>query len=258
MNPDRLDKRWRRTLRDTLGRIQKLHARPALNAKGVHALRVGLRRARLLLLVGRPLLKSSQVRELRRQARQLLDELGPVRDCDVTLEWLPRTNATRALRRSLRQLRRQQWQRARIQLQQPLPTVRLPAKHRQGDALARLWQQVMAETRSRCAALIRERETLEAAGLHELRRRIRRWRYLLELTARKRVAAEAAAIAVLVKIQEALGVAQNLMATADMLGQLPAAPETRRWQARARSQQRLAHRRALRKLTPRRGPTIAR
>lgn len=244
MNADRLAKHWRRTLRDVLARIRKHRSRASLNAEAVHSARIALRRARLLLLVGRPQLKKTKIQVMRRRARQLLDALGPVRDCDVALEWLACEASTQPLRRAIQRLRLRDWHLARRQLKRRPPPLRLPAKRPASAALARRWQRLLAITQSRCRELLRHPLSLDTAQLHELRRAIRRWRYLLELTVHRQDPVEAGRVRELVKTQEILGAAQNLAATAETLARLRETPGIRPWQLRLQRAQRQAVRRA--------------
>jgi len=253
MKATRLFNRWQGTLRDCLKIIRAGRRRKQLAAAEVHALRVALRRARLLAALGEPLLKRSSRRNLRRQARRTLDALGPVRDADITLAWLTQARAPRKLRQSVQQRRQTGWRTARQTLREPLPRLRLPGKHQRGAA-ARLddrWQCSLrlAETDARDLQLRPGR--LTPARRHELRRRIRRWRYLRELAARHHQRGATGLIKRLLAAQDALGATQNAAAIRAQLSQLGQRSTTVRWTARSRHEEQRAQstaQRALRRL----------
>jgi CHAD domain-containing protein len=253
MKAARLFKRWQGTLRACLRTIRVFRRRKQPDEAEVHALRVALRRARLLADLGRPILKRAPQRKLRRQARRALDALGPVRDADITLAWLTKTRAPRELRQSVQQRRQTGWQTARQTLRKPLPRLHLPDKHQRGAAarLTERWQCSLrvAETDARDLQLRPDRLTL--ARRHDLRRRIRRWRYLLELAARHHHHESTGLIKRLLAAQDAMGAAQNAAAMRALLSQLGQRSATVRWTARSRREEHRAHRsaqRALRRL----------
>jgi hypothetical protein len=88
MDPKQLRKHWRRALDANLERAGKLlRQRGPLDGVAIHALRVALRRSRLLLQLWSKHKDRQRTKRFRAAARQALDALAPVRDCDVALEW---------------------------------------------------------------------------------------------------------------------------------------------------------------------------
>ena len=83
-------RRWKRRFLAGVARVENLLGQCLRNGEPdiVHDLRVALRRTRLLALVGTPVLGKVSARDFRQWALKLATALGPVRDYDVTLEWL--------------------------------------------------------------------------------------------------------------------------------------------------------------------------
>lgn len=246
MKATRLFNRWQRTLRACLKIIRALRRRKQLATAEVHALRVALRRARLLAALGGSLLKCSSRRNLRRQARRALDALSPVRDADITLAWLTQARAPRELRESVQQRRQTCWRTARQTLREPLPRLRLSRKHQCGAAaqLADRWQCSLRLAETNARDLQRRPGRLTPARRHELRRRIRRWRYLMELAARHNQRGATDLIKRLLAAQDALGDAQNAAAMRAQLSQLGQRSATVRWVGRSRREEQRVHRSA--------------
>src|SRR5437899_2127137 len=92
MSEKQFHQRWKRRYQAALDDVQSVLAecRRTGNAGAVHRLRVALRRARLLALVGKPVLGRSTALRLRQWAFTLTDALSRVRDYDAALEWLNR------------------------------------------------------------------------------------------------------------------------------------------------------------------------
>jgi CHAD domain-containing protein len=79
--------------------VRRLRARAAWgDPEALHDLRVALRRARVALRLFRPLLAETSAPNLERRLSRLSDELGPVRDAHVWLEYMERPSVRAALR----------------------------------------------------------------------------------------------------------------------------------------------------------------
>jgi CHAD domain-containing protein len=214
MKPGRLRKRWQRALTASLKRSEALlRRRGPLNATAVHDLRVALRRARLLLRLGNPHGDHRRLQHFRTAAREILDALAPVRDFDVTVQWLRAQQASPALLTRVLHERAQAWQPAERQLR----TWRREARPPKSRALAKVgaeklaarftkWQHALA---GRCRADAARAATFATPELHALRRRIRRWRYLEELLLPRREIARSPVVRALIAAQEVLGAVQD-------------------------------------------------
>ncbi|HEU5068817.1 MAG TPA: CHAD domain-containing protein [Verrucomicrobiae bacterium] len=214
MKPGRLRKRWQRALTASLKRSETLlRRRGPLNATAVHDLRVALRRARLLLQLGNPHRDHHRTRLFRAAARQIMDVLAPIRDFDVTLQWVRAQQASPALLTRVLQERAQSWQPA----ERHLRTLRREARPPKSRALAKVgaeklaarftkWRHALA---ARCRADVAQAATFATPELHALRRRIRRWRYLEELVLPRREMAHSPVVRALIAAQEVLGAVQD-------------------------------------------------
>lgn len=210
MNAKQLRDNWRRSWRRHLATAARLLRRPApLNAEAVHDLRVALRRCRLLLTLAGKSPHRARRRAFRAAARAVLDLFAPVRDLDVTLEWAAAQHAPAAVLARLHQRRARHALRADAVLTELRADLR-PGRIRKtgrvdADKLARRHRRWRDALEKHCRAEARRARRLTTAQLHDLRRKIRRWRYLRELESRS----ASPAVATLVAVQEALGGVQN-------------------------------------------------
>src|SRR2546427_6658369 len=83
-------RRWKRRFRKILSKIRILLAEclDKGGAESIHDLRVTLRRARMLTVVGTPVLGKREAGEFRQWALRVTATLGRVRDLDVLLQWV--------------------------------------------------------------------------------------------------------------------------------------------------------------------------
>lgn len=217
MKPGRLRKRWQRALTASLQRsAMLLRRRGPLNAAAVHDLRVALRRARLLLRLGNQPDHGPRIRRFRTAARQIMDALAPVRDFDVTLQWVRARHASPALLTRVLHERAKSWQPAERRLR----ALRREARPPKSGALAKVeaarlaarftkWRHALA---ARCHADVTLTANFSTPELHALRRRIRRWRYLEELLLPRREVVHSPVVRALTAAQEVLGAVQDLEA----------------------------------------------
>ena len=222
MSPKQLRKPWQRALDANLTRISHLlRRRGPLNSAAVHDLRVSLRRTRLLLQLSNQRQARERIRSFRLTARKVMDTFAPPRDADVALEWAKHMHAspallTRLLRERAKQCRRSE--KVLKQMKSKLRAIKLKLIKR-GDAekLNRRFHQWTSAASARCLETIQRADPLSLTDLHELRRDIRRWRYLRELAATARPVARDRMVRVLVSTQESLGAIQDTEAILQQL-----------------------------------------
>ncbi len=217
MKPDRFFRRWQRRKTRLLAESQALirQCRAGGDAEQVHQLRVVLRRLRLFVRLGRPLLDPAAVSAFRRWARGISKALSSVRDLDVALEWLtavPGVDA--ALVAACLQRRERCWRTARDKLS-PLPVgvlaalseVRGGQKH--ATALAERAERVEAKLRATVKAALPHFLRLPPEEQHTFRRTVRWWRYRRELALPRRKLTKDRLLTLLTAVQEATGNEQN-------------------------------------------------
>ena len=208
-------RRWKRRFLAGVARVENLLGQCLRNGEPdiVHDLRVALRRTRLLALVGTPVLGKVSARDFRQWALKLATALGPVRDYDVTLEWL-KAHSPGTRERLIRQRRARTWREARLkakavtapewkELRKPNSATARPGRLR--EKFHKVQSQI-------CDALDRDApqfDQLDAACRHEFRRALRRLRYLRELELSRREQKSDRRLKRLIAFQETLGEAQN-------------------------------------------------
>lgn len=215
MTAKALRKRWRQTLAENQARVRHLLRRHGpLNDRAVHDLRVALRRARLLLQLRSKTRDRERTKRIRATAHKIMEALAPVRDADVVLEWARAGNASPRLLAHLLHARTElgRWAErklARLKRNSRLPRL-VPARRCDAAKLARRFKRWRAAMSARCVAQAADATNLTTPELHALRRDIRRWRYLLELTANPKRPRRSPKVLALIAAQEALGAIQNL------------------------------------------------
>jgi CHAD domain-containing protein len=232
MKAARLFCRWQRRLGELLGQLEALHAQCLVEGgvEAIHEFRVSLRRVRLLLRLGRPLLDPAATAEFRQWAKQVAEASGRVRDLDVAKECLAgRRGGARELQ-GLDLRRAREW----CACAQALPAV--PRTLASGLEQLESGRKSAERVRKRYDKLTRKlREVVSEQGpgvlelappaRHELRRRVRWWRYLLELELSRRAQKHSALLQCLVRVQGALGEHQNLGIALELLERHPADPQ---------------------------------
>ncbi|MBK9138677.1 MAG: CHAD domain-containing protein [Verrucomicrobia bacterium] len=216
MKPAKLHRRWQQQCRRLLGELDELTraCRAGGNAEQIHRLRVTLRRVRLFLRVGRPLLDGEELERFRAWARVTARLTGRIRDSDVAIEWVAPKADARDLAELLMARRERRWRATRSRLRS------LPREWIAGLQLVKTGKSAARRLQTRCEKMekrLREAvrsqiftyEKMSAAEQHEFRRRIRWWRYLRELTLGRRRQASDKLLARLVAVQEAIGERQN-------------------------------------------------
>lgn len=255
MTPKKILQRWQRRFSAALDQVEKTLADCRLTGSvdAVHDLRVILRRARLMALLGRPLLPKRAAKKFRAWAREVSDALGGVRDCDVAMDWLREKERGEAVNNVLRQRRAERWRvaRPRLALRLEPDLGALTTRDVSGSGakkLARRFeqeQQTAVRMLDKCAPRFRR---LKPKELHDLRREIRRWRYLREILLNRRRQKTDKGLKHLIAFQEALGEVQNLQVIIDLLARSHRSVEARRLAEISRREQQTWIRREQRRL----------
>ena len=219
MNPKRLHQHWQDSLAARLDSIRKLlRQRRPLTATEVHDLRVALRRARLLAGLGAQSIGRSKAKQFREATRARLDLLDPVRDCDVALDWLRGMKASAGLIKRLQLRRDSLWLTTKRRLRMSATQLALDPKAKQGaKKLNRRLTKLLKATADRCQKTVQRGNEVPTPELHELRRVVRRWRYLRELQLRSPAIRRDARLRRLLTVQESLGELQDREVILDRL-----------------------------------------
>ena len=257
MKPRRLVREWKRVTTELLARVPALlrACRGRAGVDPVHDLRVVLRRLRLLLRVGRPLLGAAPVDGFIGWSRVTCDAAGPLRDDDVALEWLARQDGAAASVQEISGHRQKATPAFRRRLR-PRPRALGLALARVADDRASR-EQLQKRIVKRIALLRRVLRQgaprffrLSVDDQHEFRRRLRQWRYLREFDLLLGREAGDPSLKELTRLQEAIGEFQNLKIVEEKLPALrvPASRPLRlalrkdqaRWHARIQKRLRAA------------------
>jgi CHAD domain-containing protein len=209
-------RRWKRRFEAGLAEVKTLLAKclRAGDPESIHNLRVTLRRARMLALVGTPVLGKAQATGFRQWALKVTAALGGVRDYDVILEWLNIHSPAPKRDQLLRQNRVRAWRltRPKVLALSPIQWKQLrrwkPSAVRPGK-LGKRFSKQCASIRASLDKDAARFHHLDEAALHDFRRRLRRLRYLRELALSRREQKSDPALGRLVMFQEALGEVQN-------------------------------------------------
>lgn len=252
MKPARLHQHWRKELESRFAAAGKLlHKHHPLSAKEVHDLRVALRRARLLASLGCDSIGKSKTKSFRDRAHTLLDLVGPIRDCDVALDWLIKTKSPAKVVAMLQSRRTRLWHavKHRLRLSRSKLAIDLESKHH-AKKLAQRLERKMADAASRCQAAVKNHRQFSVAELHALRRVLRRWRYLYELQLKHREQRHDSTLRLLIKVQDSLGMLQNTEAILEQLKPLGRTKELLGVRAKLKRSYDHLHRDALQQIKP--------
>jgi CHAD domain-containing protein len=218
MDEKRLYRRWKRQYVRGLKAVatQLDRCRKRGDVEAVHQLRVAIRRTRLLALMGRAVIGRDRAMAYRMWAQRLADALSPVRDYDVMIEWAGKVCHDAAFVRELGQDREEAWRDARKALREPAPAewgelrrVKTSAKKRR--KLAARYEKIATSTRERIDIEGAHFDRLDATARHDLRRAVRRLKYLQELEKKPEQSEE------LARLQGVLGELQNTQAMKQLL-----------------------------------------
>jgi len=251
MNPKRLHRRWTESLKAKVASAQALlQRRRALTEREVHDLRVALRRARSLAEVGARSLGKIQARRFRETTRTSLDALNSLRDCDVALEWLRRNGAGEPQLNQLEERRSRLWAGAKRRLKpKALGLGKLdPGEKTVAKKLAKRLDEHLSKLAQQATKTVRRVPDVPVEELHELRRVVRRWRYLRELQLAPREIRRDRRLKTLIQVQEALGAFQNDDVIHKQLKPLGRTEDVQKLRKRLRSQITHHHREALQEI----------
>jgi CHAD domain-containing protein len=204
--------------------------------ESIHRLRVLLRRLRVCLRLGSSLLGKEKVDAFRQWSSAMSDAVGGVRDVDMTLEWLTAQPESHTLRRQLAARRHRMWNAGRKKLValQPVPRHVIAKRKSRGKAMQRLWRRfcrTLEAAHLEISAFNSPLNTADTEHWHELRRDLRRIRYLRELALPAKAQKKDELLRELVNLQELLGNAQNCVAALEVLPASGQGPEVRRLRA---------------------------
>lgn len=204
----------------------------------IHDLRVVLRRLRFWSKVGKCCLNKKPRRRLDAWGKQVAALTGPVRDLDVAADWFRAHRGDEAVLAALREHREAVWSAGRAEwidlpagtLEALRPVVNSPEAARQ---LRRRVRRLEQRFEDHLVGRLDRFFKLEPEARHEVRRVVRRWRYLREILLARSERKEDPLLPALLEVQAALGDAQNLELAAHLLdvGSIPV-PDAlkRRWQ----------------------------
>jgi triphosphatase len=218
MDEKRLYRRWKRQyVRGLKAVARQLDCcRKKGDAEAVHQLRVAIRRTRLLALMGRAVIGRDRTMAFRRWAQRLADALSPVRDYDVMIDWARKVCHDAQFVRALQRDRRAAWRDAARALRELVPAEwselrRVKAGSKKRHKLAARYEKIAGTTRERIEMEAAYFDRLDATARHDLRRAVRRLKYLQELEKMPEQAEQFA------KLQETLGELQNAQTMKQLL-----------------------------------------
>lgn len=199
----------------------------------VHELRVTLRRLRLLVRLGEPLIDKTVADEYRRWSRVISTATSRLRDYDVTLEWLKGQKDAADIIELLQARRDRLWRIQKAGLTPPTGNVRsrLSRIKSGGTEVARLrkrflkrFDRLRGETFDGIPHFFR----LSLEDRHAFRRALRRLRYLRELSLSRRKRAGDDLLKNLIRPQAAMGEYQNLVMAGQIINSLKRTPTSLR------------------------------
>jgi CHAD domain-containing protein len=230
MKTDPFFRRWKRRYRKwlvcqwALLRLGRIAGQPG----EIHELRVTLRRLRIMVRLGAPLLGSKAVRAYRVWSRRVTDATSPLRDHDVTVDWLAAQPGTETIAGLLKARRQRLWEACRHRLTPPKAAVRAGiARIRSGrKARGRLrgrYVRRVDRLRDRVAGQLPSFFDLDLEERHAFRRTVRQLRYLRELSLPKRKRGRDEWLESVNRPQAAMGGHQDLLLAEGLLASLPEA-----------------------------------
>jgi CHAD domain-containing protein len=226
MKTAKLFRRWRNRVAKCLDRADQARRQAATTgpAEAVHELRVQLRRLRLMVRLGKPLLPKDAAARFRRWSRGVSDAVGRVRDYDVILEWLARQPDSEMMVRTLQSHRDALWRSARRRLIALPPAVKgalTKAKAGAADqsAFAKRHGKIHRKYRRRVEAMAPRFFDLPLDEQHEFRRQLRQFRFLHELQLPGRKQGRDPVLRRLIALQQALGASQDCLIGQEILAQ---------------------------------------
>jgi CHAD domain-containing protein len=228
-------RRWKRKTSRHLSNLPQLLrlSQKQGEPEQIHQLRVALRRVRLAVRVAAPLYHGPVIHEFREWSRRELDAAGPVRDYDVTIEWLRNRSASGELIDLVAARRRRSFKTFQSKLR-PL-SERLEKQFGDFDhgphKLARLRKRFLKQLRSHQEYIFQGSSrffTLEVPEQHAFRRAVRRLRYLRELGVARRKQKDDRLLQQLARLHETMGEYQNRIVAARLFHRFKQSTEVNR------------------------------
>ncbi|MEO8425961.1 MAG: CHAD domain-containing protein [Verrucomicrobiota bacterium] len=228
-------RRWKRKTSRLLSNLPKLLrlSQKQGEPEHIHQLRVALRRLRLAMRVAPPLSNGAVIDEFRKWSRSASDTAGPVRDYDVTLDWLRNRSASAEMIGLVVSRRRRSFK----TLQSKLEPLRARFGKRLGDfdhgrdQMARLRKRFHKQIRAHQEYVFQGSSrffTLEVPEQHAFRRVVRRLRYLRELGVARRAQKDDRLLQQLARLHETMGEYQNRVVAAQLLNRFKPSTEANR------------------------------
>jgi CHAD domain-containing protein len=191
-------------------------------AEAIHRFRVRLRRLRTYTRLGREALGEGNVATFRAWGERVSDASGTTRDHDITLAWLKRRPEYAGLLQTLASERAQLWETARRRLAgfRRFASAGLQVRYagrKAQKALLKRYAKLFGEARQQVHDFNASLRTGSPEAAHDLRRGLRRLRYLYELQVDKAGLKKDLFLKRLNAVQDTLGEAQNLAATMEIL-----------------------------------------
>lgn len=199
----------------------------------VHELRVTLRRLRLLIRLGGPLIDNAVADEYRRWSRVISTATSRLRDCDVTLEWLKGQSGAEGIVEKLQVRRDRLWRIQKPRLTPPTAKIRsrlsrIKAPRKNGARLRKRFLKRFERLQRETFKGIPRFFELGLEDRHVFRRSLRRLRYLRELGLSRKRQAKDDLLNNLIRPQVAMGEYQNLVVTEEILRRLKQSPTSLR------------------------------
>jgi CHAD domain-containing protein len=228
-------RRWKRKTSRHLSNVPQLLrlSQRQGEPEQIHQLRVALRRVRLAVRIASPLYGRPVVDEFREWSRRVLDVAGPVRDCDVTLDWLRDRSSSVEVIDLITSRRRRSFK----TLQTKLGTLSARIEKQLGDfdhgrhQRARLRKRFLKQLRAHQEYIFHDSSrffALEVPEQHAFRRAVRRLRYLRELGVARRRQKDDRLLQQLARLHETMGEYQNRIVAAQLLHRFKQSTEVNR------------------------------
>lgn len=230
MKATRIFRQWQRA-GERLGR--QLLALAAACANGgtprqIHDLRVTLRRFRFWARVGKPLLRAPLRKRLAGWAHKVAGLTSRVRDIDASAEWLRSRRADSGTLERFKQARVMEWRQQQRRFRPPSPKlieglVQIEVTRGNARLLRRRIRKLEEGFEDELGELLPRFFKLDSPEQHEVRRVVRRWRYLREMLGDRKARGERALLDHLLAVQAAVGDHQNIQLGLQLLAEtLPA------------------------------------
>ena len=227
MKAQKFFRRWQRQYRMLFKKQWTflLRSRDEGNAGQVHDLRVTVRRLRLMLRISAPMLDKKAVKEYETWSRRLLNSTSRLRDYDVALEWLGQQSDCAGAIRSIKRARQRLWKRAKMKMKElPAPVcsrlARFELHHRGKARIERRFSKQLIHLEESVARGLPEMSSLNMDERHALRKKLRRIRYLQEISLPRRKRAGNRLLKKIGRLQNAMGELQNLVNAAAILSRV--------------------------------------